>query len=55
MTPISWGGPTQVANLVAVCAPHHRRLVPHGPHTLTGNPAHPGGIHLRPARAGPAP
>ena len=50
MVPVSWGGPTLVANLVTVCAPHHRRLVPHGPHTLTGNPALPGGIRLERAR-----
>lgn len=67
MVPVSWGGPTVVANLVTVCAPHHRQLVPHGHLSLTGNPALPGGIHLerlhRPAtphtpteaRTGPAP
>jgi len=68
MVPGSWAGPTVVANLVTVCAPHHRRLVPHGDLALLGNPALPDGIRLERwhdacdrttgtvrSRAGPAP
>ncbi|MBM3692878.1 MAG: hypothetical protein FJW77_06230 [Actinobacteria bacterium] len=60
LVPVSHGGPTVAANLAPVCAPHHRRLVPHGTLALVGNPARVDG--LRPVRdtethpdSGPAP
>ena len=46
LVPRSWSGTDDIANLVTVCARHHRRLVPHGVLALVGNPNHPDGIHL---------
>ena len=64
LTPRSWGGSDDLANLAAVCTgggtDHHARLVPHGPWTLAGNPNQPDGLRLerveqrtRDTRAGP--
>jgi hypothetical protein len=67
LTPRSWGGTDQIANLAAVCVggatDHHTKLVPHGPWHLTGNPNQPDGLHLtdqrqqqdQDTRAGPDP
>ena len=44
--PRSCGGTDDFTNLVSVCAPHHRRLVPLGEMVLAGNPNDPGGIRL---------
>ncbi len=44
--PRSCGGTDEFTNLVAVCAPHHRLLVPLGEMVLAGNPNDPGGIRL---------
>ncbi|MEI8001017.1 MAG: HNH endonuclease [Actinomycetes bacterium] len=46
LVPESWGGTTDFANLATVCAPHHRRLVPHGIVALVGNPGRPDGLEL---------
>jgi hypothetical protein len=46
LRPGSWGGPDELANLAAVCAPHHRLLIPHGTQVLLGNPNQPDGLHL---------
>jgi hypothetical protein len=50
LTPVSWGGRDELANLAAVCTggatDHHTRLAPHGPHLLTGNPNQPDGLRL---------
>jgi len=46
LVPVSHGGPTVAANLAPVCAPHHRRLVPHGTLALVGNPARVDGLRL---------
>jgi hypothetical protein len=46
LRPGSWGGPDELANLAAVCAPHHRLLIPHGHWVLLGNPNRPDGLHL---------
>ena len=56
LVPRSRGGTDTIANLAAVCATHHRMLVPHGDLALTGNPNQPDGLHLQrvtDARAGP--
>ena len=60
LRPASWGGPDELANLAAVCAPHHRLLIPHGHWVLLGNPNRPDGLRLErleqrnhDARAGP--
>ena len=44
LTPRSWGGTDDLANLAAVCSPHHRLLVPHGGRVLIGNPNQPDGL-----------
>jgi hypothetical protein len=46
LRPGSWGGPDELANLAAVCAPHHRLLIPHGTQVLLGNPNQPDGLHV---------
>jgi len=46
LRPGSWGGRDELANLAAVCAPHHRLLIPHGTQVLIGNPNQPDGLHL---------
>jgi hypothetical protein len=46
LRPGSWGGSDEIANLAAVCAPHHRLLIPHGTQVLIGNPNHPDGLHV---------
>ncbi|MEI8000955.1 MAG: HNH endonuclease signature motif containing protein [Actinomycetes bacterium] len=60
LVPRSWGGTDDFANLASVCTMHHRQLVPHGLHVLTGVPSVPGGLTLERldrtsagARAGP--
>jgi hypothetical protein len=47
LTPSSWGGTDEVANLAAVCPAHHALLVPHGEYVLEGNPNQPDGLDLR--------
>jgi hypothetical protein len=44
LTPRSWGGTDDLANLAAVCSTHHRLLVPHGGRVLIGNPNQPDGL-----------
>jgi hypothetical protein len=46
LRPRSWGGSDDISGLVAVCAKHHRMLVPHGPSALVGNPNQPDGLRL---------
>jgi HNH endonuclease len=46
LQPGSWGGSDDIANLAAVCRPHHRLLVPHGDRVLIGNPHQPDGLRL---------
>lgn len=46
VVPRSWGGTDDINNLVCVCAPHHRQLVPHGPWALAGAPRQVGGLEL---------
>ena len=46
LVPRSAGGTDEIGNLAAVCAPHHRRLVPHGRLRLVGNPNRPDGLEL---------
>jgi hypothetical protein len=46
LRPRSWGGTDDLANLAAVCSPHHRLLVPHGDRVLIGNPNQPDGLRL---------
>ncbi|MEI8001882.1 MAG: HNH endonuclease [Actinomycetes bacterium] len=46
LVPRSAGGTDEISNLAAVCAPHHRRLVPHGRLRLVGNPNRPDGLEL---------
>jgi hypothetical protein len=46
LRPGSWGGRDEIANLAAVCAPHHRLLIPHGTEVLIGNPNRPDGLHV---------
>ena len=46
LRPASWGGPDELANLAAVCAPHHRLLIPHGTQVLLGNPNRPDGLRV---------
>jgi hypothetical protein len=46
LRPRSWGGTDDLANLAAVCSPHHRLLVPHGERVLIGNPNQPDGLRL---------
>ena len=46
LRPRSWGGTDDLANLSAVCSPHHRLLVPHGDRVLIGNPNQPDGLRL---------
>jgi len=46
LRPRSWGGSDDVSGLVAVCARHHRMLVPHGAWALVGNPNQPDGLQL---------
>jgi hypothetical protein len=62
LLPLSHGGTDDIANLAAVCAVHHRMLVPTGRWALVGNPNRPDGLRLEradrttsSARAGPAP
>lgn len=45
--PRSWGGSDHFANLAAVCAGHHRELVPLGDLLLVGDPNRPDGLTLR--------
>ena len=57
LVPRSRGGTDEIANLAAVCATHHRLLVPHGVLALVGNPNRPDGLRLErtgDARAGPS-
>ncbi|MFO1536440.1 MAG: HNH endonuclease signature motif containing protein [Actinomycetota bacterium] len=49
LVPRSWGGTDDINNLVVVCAPHHRRLVPHGVWALAGSPRQVGELDLVPA------
>jgi hypothetical protein len=49
LTPRSWGGTDDIANLAVVCPAHHRTLIPHGKSALTGNPNRPDGLTLVPA------
>jgi hypothetical protein len=58
---ISCGGRTDKHNVVLVCSTHHRRLIPHGPWVLDGDPEQPDGLAWHrlddgdvEARAGPA-
>ena len=44
LTPRSWGGTDDLANLAAVCSTHHPLLIPHGPRVLIGNPNQPDGL-----------
>ena len=53
LVPESWGGPTEIANLAAVCPAHHRLLIPHGLLALVGNPNLPDGLELVAASRGP--
>ena len=46
LVPRSWGGTDDIAHLAAVCATHHRQLIPHGPWVLIGNPNQPDGLRL---------
>jgi hypothetical protein len=46
LRPGSWGGRDEIANLAAVCAPHHRLLIPHGTQVLIGNPNQPDGLRV---------
>src|SRR3954447_8630613 len=46
LRPKSWGGSDDPSNLAAVAAVHHRKLVPHGPWALVGNPNRPDGLTL---------
>jgi len=46
LVPRSEGGTDEIANLAAVCASHHRLLVPHGRRALVGNPNVPDGLAL---------
>jgi len=46
LVPRSHGGTDEFTNLAAVCAMHHRRLVPHGTWVLAGNPNRPDGLTL---------
>ena len=46
LVPRSHGGSDEFTNLAAVCAMHHRRLVPHGTWVLAGNPNRPDGLTL---------
>jgi hypothetical protein len=55
LTPRSWGGTDDVANLAVVCPSHHRKLVPHGKLALVGNPNRPDGLHLLDAADLPPP
>jgi hypothetical protein len=61
IVPKSWGGRTDKHNVVLVCSTHHRRLIPHGPWVLDGDPEQPDGLAWHrlddgdvEARAGPA-
>jgi len=63
MIPRSQGGPTDRHHVVMVCKPDHRKLAPHGPYVLEGDPERPDGLTWRraderdrtgDARAGPA-
>ena len=49
LVPRSWGGTDDPNNLVVVCAPHHRQLVPHGRWALDGAPRRVGALRLVPA------
>jgi hypothetical protein len=46
LQPRSLGGTDDISNLAAVCAAHHRLLIPHGLLALVGNPNLPDGLHL---------
>jgi hypothetical protein len=46
LRPGSWGGSDDIANLAAVCATHHRLLIPHGTRVLVGNPHQPDGLRV---------
>src|SRR5262249_52014580 len=46
LKPRTWGGTDDLANLAAVCPTHHRQLIPHGKHALTGNPNQPDGLQF---------
>jgi hypothetical protein len=52
LTPRSWGGSDEIANLAAVCTDHHTKLVPHGNWLLEGNPNQPDGLRLTRRAAG---
>jgi hypothetical protein len=47
LTPVSWGGSDEMANLASVCPAHHALLIPHGDLILEGNPNQPDGLTLR--------
>jgi hypothetical protein len=49
LTPVSWGGSDEMANLASVCPAHHALLIPHGDLILEGNPNQPDGLTLRKA------
>jgi hypothetical protein len=59
--PRSHGGPTDKHHVVMVCKPDHRKLTPHGPWHLIGDPEQIDGLRLvhqddlDDARAGPSP
>ena len=53
LRPRSHGGSDDTANLAAVCALHHRRLIPQGTFTLEGVPSRPDGLTLRRVRPPP--
>ena len=53
LVPRSRGGTDDIANLAAVCPPHHRLLVPHGLLALVGNPNVPDGLELVTASRAP--
>jgi hypothetical protein len=61
IVPRCQGGRTDKHNVVLVCSTHHRRLIPHGPWVLDGDPEQPDGLARHrlddtdiEARAGPA-
>jgi hypothetical protein len=53
LLPRTWGGSDDIANLAAVCAAHHRLLVPYGLLALVGNPNLPDGLELVTASRAP--
>ncbi len=46
LRPKSWGGSDDPSNLASVASTHHRKLIPHGPWALVGNPNQPDGLSL---------